>query len=107
MCRDNMLSKDEKNKINDEVVSKINTLLAEYDLPFVMYKLTVLNLANATTFMGNFRIHKPDVVNEINNKAEDILSQYGELSYKCQRVVPCCDLPYHAVSFNFKIQNDD
>ncbi|OWT32753.1 hypothetical protein BGI41_06005 [Methanobrevibacter sp. 87.7] len=102
-----MLSKEDKDKINDEVVLKINTLLEEYDLPSKMDKLTVLNLANATTFMGNFRIHKAEVVNEVNEKAENILSKYGELSYKCQRVVPCCDLPYHAVSFNFKIQNDD
>ena len=101
-----MLSKEEKDQINEEVVSNINRILENHNCPFVMDKLSILNLGGGVTFLGNFRVHNEDELDLINDEVNEVLSKYDNVVYKAQKVRPCCELPYTAVSFNFKIENN-
>ena len=100
-----LLSKEDKDQINEEVVSNINLILENHNCPFVMDKLSILNLGGGVTFLGNFRVHNEDDLDIINVEVKEILSKFDDVVYKAQRVRPCCELPYTAIRFNFKINN--
>jgi hypothetical protein len=101
-----MISKEEKNAINNEVVGQINDVLKKYDCEFEMDKLSVLNLSDSVTFLGNFRVQDESKLDSINKEVKEILSKYDKLTYNSQHITPCCSLPYTAVSFNFKVKNN-
>ncbi len=101
-----LLTKEEKEDINEEVVSKINTILKKHKCPYEMDKLAILNLGGGVTFLGNFRVHNEDEIDIINEEVKELLSKYDNVVYKAQRVRPCCELPYTAISFNFKLDNN-
>ncbi len=101
-----LLTKEDKEEINEEVVSKINIILKNHNCPFEMDKLSILNLGGVVTFLGNFRVHNEDELDIINEEVNEILSKYDNVVYKAQRVRPCCELPYTSISFNFKLDNN-
>lgn len=101
-----MISKEEKDAINKEVVGQINDVLKNHNCDFEVEKLAVLNLSDCVTFLGNFRVQDESQLDSINDEVKKILSKYDKVSYKSERIVPCCSLPYYAISFNFKINNN-
>lgn len=100
-----MLSKEEKAKINEEVVAKVNEILKNHNLSYEMDKLAILNTGGGITFLGNFRIHNEEEVKSIKEELSDFLKEYDKLTIKERHVIPCCELPYTAISFNFKLIN--
>lgn len=101
-----MLTKEEKAKINKEVVGKINEILENHNLSYEMDKLAILNTGEGITFLGNFRIHDEEEVKPIKEELRDFLKSYDKITIKDRYVIPCCELPYTAISFNFKLLNE-
>ena len=52
-----MISTEEKEKIKEEIVDKINSCLEKNNESFRMDKVTVLNKSESVKFMGSYRVY--------------------------------------------------
>ena len=52
-----MISSEEKEKIKEEIVEKINSVLEKNNESFRLDKINVLNKNETVKFMGNYRVY--------------------------------------------------
>ena len=50
-----MISQEEKDKIKEEIVTKVNSILEKNNESYRMDKVNVLNKADSVKFMGTYR----------------------------------------------------
>ncbi|WP_407378979.1 hypothetical protein [Methanobrevibacter sp.] len=95
----------DKEKIKQELVNESNKILAEWNEPYEVDTISVMNMQGKTTFLGSLRVfderNAPAIMREVQSK----LAKYGKLSVRDERVVPCCSARYTHISFNITVDN--
>ena len=95
----------DKDTIKKELVDMSNNILAKYSEPDIVESVSVMNMAQKTVFLGSLRVYDEKVVSEIKNDLENQFKDYGELTIRDERVIPCCAPRYVHISFNISIIN--
>lgn len=95
----------DKEKIKAELVDGSNNILAKYEENDIVESVSVMNMAAKTVFLGSLRVYNEDVVSNIKKDLQKEFKQYGELSIRDEKVVPCCAPNYVHISFNISITN--
>ena len=97
------MKKEEKTKIKENLIEKINKLLKSENEPNTINNIMIFNNKEFTGFMGNIKIYNPENLEKIKKTLIQILEEYGEVAINQQHIKPCCELPYDYLSFNMKI----
>ncbi|MBE6499822.1 MAG: hypothetical protein E7Z80_04670 [Methanobrevibacter thaueri] len=93
----------DKQVIKNELVDKSNNILAKYAEPDIVESISVMNMAAKTVFLGSLRVYNEDNVKNIKKDLEKQLRDYGELTIRDEKVIPCCAPRYIHISFNISI----
>lgn len=97
-----MISDDEKAKIKEDIVSKVNSVLEKNNESFRMDQVNVLNKSDAVKFMGNYRIYDRKNYNSVSREINTFLKQYGDVEIKSKKIRDS-GMKFTAVSFNFEL----
>ena len=74
-----MITQEEKDKIKEEVVNKVNSVLEKNNESYRMDKLNVLNRKETVKFMGTYRVYDRRKYNSISREINAFLKKYGEV----------------------------
>lgn len=95
----------DKEKIKQDLLDESNDILNNWNEPYVVDGISVMNAQGKTTFLGSLRVfderNAPDIIKEVKSR----LSKYGKLSVRDERIVPCCSARYTHISFNIVVDN--
>ena len=97
-----MITQEEKDKIKEEVVNKVNSVLEKNNESYRMDKLNVLNRAETVKFMGTYRVYDRRKYNSISREINAFLKKYGEVSIKDKKIKDS-GMKFTTVSFNFEL----
>ena len=95
----------DKEKMKQDLMDESNSILKEWNEPYVVDTISVMNAQGKTTFLGSLRVFDERNASSIMKEVESKLAKYGELTVKNQRVVPCCSARYTHISFNVVVDN--
>lgn len=95
----------DKETIKKELVDKSNNILAKYAEKDIVESVSVMNMAAKTVFLGSLRVYNEEVVNDIEKDLNNELKNYGDLTIRDEKVVPCCAPKYIHISFNISVPN--
>ena len=73
--RDKMISQEEKDKIKEEIVTKVNSVLEKNNESFRMDKVNVLNRAETVKFMGSYRVYDRRKYDSISREINGFLNK--------------------------------
>jgi len=94
------LTKEEKENLKEKIPRDVNGILENYELPYRMDGIVIMNTAEKISFIGNVRIHDPSKVNMVKMEIESYLEKYGKVVINLRDVVPCCEAPYTYINFH-------
>ena len=77
-----MISAEEKEKIKDEIVDKVNSVLEKNGESFRLDKVNVLNKADTVKFMGNYRVYDRRNYDSVSREINSFLKQYGNVDIR-------------------------
>ena len=97
-----MISDEEKAKIKDEIVNKINSVLEKNNESFRLDKVNVLNKNETVKFMGNYRVYDRKNYNAVSREINNFLKQYGDVDIKSKKIRDS-GMKFTVVSFNFEL----
>ena len=97
-----MITQEEKDKIKEEVVNKVNSVLEKNNESYRMDKLNVLNRKETVKFMGPYRVYDRRKYNSISREINAFLKKYGEVSIKDKKIKDS-GMKFTTVSFNFEL----
>ncbi|WP_405304580.1 hypothetical protein [Methanobrevibacter sp.] len=97
-----MISEEEKAKIKEEIVTKINSVLEKNNESFRMDKVNILNKAETVKFMGNYRVYDRKNYNAVSREINTFLKKYGDVEIKSKKIRDS-GMKFTAVSFNFEL----
>ena len=97
-----MISTDEKEKIKEEIVDKINSVLEKNNESFRIDKVTVLNRSDSVKFMGSYRVYDRKKYNSISREINSFLKKYGDVEIKSKKIRDS-GMKFTTVSFNFEL----
>ncbi|MBQ2637030.1 MAG: hypothetical protein IJG09_10125 [Methanobrevibacter sp.] len=97
-----MISNEEKAKIKEEIVTKINSVLEKNNESFRMDQINVLNKKETVKFMGNYRVYDRKNYNSISREINTFLKEYGDVDIKSKKIRDS-GMKFTAVSFNFEL----
>lgn len=97
-----MISSEEKEKIKEEIVEKVNSVLEKNNESFRMDKVNVLNKADSIKFMGNYRVYDRKNYNSVSREINSFLKQYGNVEIKSKKIRDS-GMKFTTVSFNFEL----
>lgn len=97
-----MISDDEKAKIKQEIVSKVNEVLQKNNEKFRMDNVNVLNKADSIKFMGNYRVYDRNNYSAVSGEINNFLKKYGKVDIKSKKIRDS-GMKFTAVSFNFEM----
>lgn len=97
-----MISDEEKTKIKEEIVEKINSVLEKNNESFRLDKVNVLNKNESVKFMGNYRVYDRKNYNAVSREINTFLKQYGDVDIKSKKIRDS-GMKFTAVSFNFEL----
>lgn len=97
-----MISTEEKEKIKEEIVDKINSVLEKNDESFRIDKVTVLNRSESVKFMGSYRVYDRRKYNSISREINTFLKKYGDVDIKSKKIRDS-GMKFTTVSFNFEL----
>ena len=97
-----MIGEDEKLKIKEEIVTKVNSVLEKNNESFRMDKVNVLNKNESIRFMGNYRVYDRKNYNSVSREINTFLKKYGDVDIKSKKIRDS-DMKFTAVSFNFEL----
>ena len=97
-----MISSEEKEKIKEEIVENINSILEKNDESFRMDKVNVLNTKETVKFMGNYRVYDRRNYDTISREINSFLKKYGDVDIKSKKIRDS-GMKFTAVSFNFEL----
>ena len=95
----------DKEKIKSELIDESNAILKEWNEPYVVDGISVMNVQGKTTFLGSLRVFDERNVANILKEVKSKLAKYGKLSVRDEKVVPCCAPKYTHISFNIAVDN--
>ena len=97
-----MISSEEKERIKEDIVEKINSVLEKNDESFRMDKVNVLNTKETVKFMGNYRVYDRRNYDTVSREINSFLKQYGKVDIKSKKIRDS-GMKFTTVSFNFEL----
>jgi len=97
-----MISDDEKQKIKEEIVEKINSVLEKNGESFRIDQVNVLKKSDSIKFMGNYRVYDRKNYHAVSGEINTFLKQYGIVEIKSKKIRDS-GMKFTAVSFNFEL----
>ena len=97
-----MISDEEKAKIKEEIVAKINSVLEKNNESFRLDQVNVLNKADSVKFMGNYGVYDRKNYHAVSGEINTFLKQYGNVEIKSKKIRDS-GMKFTAVSFNFEL----
>ena len=97
-----MITEDEKNKIKEEIVTKVNSVLEKNNESYRMDKVNILNKSETIKFMGNYRVYDRKNCNPISREINTFLKKYGDVDIKSKKIRDS-GMKFTTVSFNFEL----
>ena len=97
-----MISDEEKAKIKEEIVNKVNYVLEKNNESFRLDKVNVLNKNETVKFMGNYRVYDRKNYNAVSREINNFLKQYGDVDIKSKKIRDS-GMKFTAVSINFEL----
>lgn len=97
-----MITNEEKDKIKEEIVTKVNSVLEKNNESFRMDKVNVLNKNESVKFMGNYRVYDRKNYNSVSKEINDFLKKYGNVDIKSKKIRDS-GMKFTTVSFNFEL----
>lgn len=101
MGEDIMISTEEKDKIKEEIVEKVNSVLEKNGESFRMDRVNVLN-KDSVKFMGNYRVYERKNYHPVSREINSFLKEYGDVEIKSKKIRDS-GMKFTAVSFNFEL----
>ncbi|MBR6024189.1 MAG: hypothetical protein IK044_04395 [Methanobrevibacter sp.] len=95
----------DKEQMKKDLMDESNTILKEWNEPFVVDTISVMNAQGKTTFLGSLRIFDERNVPAIMREVKSKFAKYGKLTVRDEKVVPCCSARYTHISFNIVVDN--
>lgn len=95
----------DKEKIKQELIEDSNSILKEWNEPYEVDGISVMNMRGKTTFLGSLRVFDERNAPAIMREVESRLAKYGKLTVRDERIVPCCSARYTHISFNITVDN--
>lgn len=95
----------DKEKIKHDLIEDSNSILKEWNEPYEVDGISVMNMRGKTTFLGSLRVFDERNAPAIMREVESRLVKYGKLTVRDERVVPCCSARYTHISFNITVDN--
>ncbi|WP_407375582.1 hypothetical protein [Methanobrevibacter sp.] len=97
-----MITPEEKDKIKQEIVEKVNSTLEKNNESFRMDKVNILNKSDSVQFMGNYRVYDRKNYNAVSREINSFLKQYGDVDIKSKKIRDS-GMKFTTVSFNFEL----
>ena len=97
-----MISSEQKDKIKQEIVEKVNSVLEKNGESFRMDKVNILNTKQTVKFMGNYRVYDRKNYHAVSSEINSFLKQYGDVEIKSKKIRDS-GMKFTAVSFNFEL----
>lgn len=97
-----MISDDEKNKIKEEIVSKVNSVLEKNNESFRLDQVNILKTKDTVKFMGNYRVYDRKNYHAVSNEINTFLKKYGKVDIKSKKIRDS-GMKFTTVSFNFEL----
>ena len=97
-----MISEEEKGKIKEEIVTKVNSVLEKNNESFRMDKVNILNKSETVKFMGNYRVYDRKNYGPVSREINGFLKKYGDVDIKSKKIRDS-GMKFTAVSFNFEL----
>ena len=97
-----MITREEKDKIKQEIVEKINSTLERYDESYRMDQVNILNKQDSVKFMGYYRVYDRRKYEAIKREINTFLDQYGDIDIKTRKISDN-GMKFTTVSFNFEL----
>lgn len=97
-----MITKEEKEKIKEEIVNKVNSVLEKNNESYRMDKVNILNKQETVKFMGTYRVYDRRKYNSISREINNFLKKYGDVNIKSKKIKDS-GMKFTTVSFNFEL----
>lgn len=95
----------DKEQIKKDLIEDSNSILKEWNEPYEVDGISVMNMQGKTTFLGSLRVFDERNAPAIMREVESKLAKYGKLTVRDERIVPCCSARYTHISFNIVVDN--
>lgn len=80
----------DKDAIKKELIEGSNIILKRYDEDDVVDSISVMNTKDHVIFLGSLRVYNEMNVKNIEKALENCFEDYGKVSIRSRKVVPCC-----------------
>lgn len=97
-----MITKEEKEKIKEEILTKVNSILEKNNESYRMDKVNILNRQETVKFMGTYRVYDRRKYNSISREINNFLKKYGDVNIKSKKIKDS-GMKFTTVSFNFEL----
>ena len=95
----------DKEQIKKDLIEDSNSILKDWNEPYEVDGISVMNMQGKTTFLGSLRVFDERNAPVIMREVESKLAKYGKLTVRDERIVPCCSARYTHISFNIVVDN--
>lgn len=95
----------DKEQIKKDLIKDSNSILKDWNEPYEVDGISVMNMQGKTTFLGSLRVFDERNAPAIMREVESKLAKYGKLTVRDERIVPCCSARYTHISFNIVVDN--
>ena len=95
----------DKEQIKKDLIEDSNSILKDWNEPYEVDGISVMNMQGKTTFLGSLRVFDERNAPAIMREVESKLAKYGKLTVRDERIVTCCSARYTHISFNIVVDN--
>lgn len=99
-----MYSQKDKKDIKSDILDEINKILKNNHIPENLDDLTVLNLSDTISYLGNIKILDENKLDNIEKELKVLFDRYGSSSLRSEEIVSCCRPSYMNISFKVNIE---
>ena len=100
------MSNDQKLKIKNEIIIKINDVLENNQIQKID-NLTTVNSSDKISYLGNIKVFDENKLEKIISDMNEIFNKYGSFSIRTEDIISCCKPPYKNISFKVNINLTD
>ncbi len=93
----------DKETIKMELIEGSNSILKRYDEEYRLENVSVMNTKDNIIFLGSLKVFNEMNVKKTEKDLENSFEDYGKITIRSSKVVPCCSLPYFHISFHIAI----
>ncbi len=93
----------DKQQIKQDLIDKSNNILTRYGELESLDSVSIMNTSQKVVFLGSLRVLDERNVVSIKKDVVKEFSQYGDISIRDEKIIPCCSPRYFHISFNVSI----